>query len=212
MTRTTGCNKPGPTTSRSAAPDIGGSPGNSKPRSKRRSASRREPAQPGDEVTSRVSSTLLWRRRGSVRSLSDGDIVEVIFRVNIVRTRTAGCDAAADHARAPGAVHGVTRLFPQQDAPDFLGGLGAQLVVAFDAVKSGVGRQQNIGMLAQPLVFERLGLDDVEARRGDLARIESCRSARSSTSGPRAVLMSTAPGRIRAIVRALIMCRFVASR
>ena len=109
-------------------------------------------------------------------------------------------------------LHRVRGCVPQQDASDFLGGLGAQLGVALDAVKGGVGRQQNVGMLPQPLVFERLGLDDVEARGGDLARIERSSSACSSTSGPRAVLMSTAPGRIRAIVRALIMCRLVASR
>ena len=86
--RTTGCNKPGPTTSRSAAPDTGGSTGSSKCRSKRRSMSRRQepasshwnagsPSTPCDcdaESTrivwsqAHVSSVRRWTKRSVIRT------------------------------------------------------------------------------------------------------------------------------------------------
>src|SRR5438067_1040525 len=55
-----------------------------------------------------------------------------------------------------GDIHRVSRRFAQEDAPDFLGGLGPQLVVSLDAVKRRVWRQEDAGMLAQPVVIERL--------------------------------------------------------
>ena len=59
-------NKPGPTTSRFGVLDIGGSPGHSRPRSTRRSASRHhQPAQPAKGVTSNSSAASVGRRIGS---------------------------------------------------------------------------------------------------------------------------------------------------
>ena len=60
-------------------------------------------------------------------------------------------------------------------------------------------------MIAEPLVVERLALDHVEAGGGDPARSRARRAGPSRRrNGPRAVLIRMAPGRIRAIVSALI--------
>ena len=94
------------------------------------------------------------------------DLAEHLVRVGPVKRLDLGPGKMACYfsskperrVRSPGCVAAT----PQQDAPDFLRRLGAQLGVAFDAIESGVGRQQNVGMLAQPFVCERLGFDDVE--------------------------------------------------
>ncbi len=60
----------------------------------------------------------------------------------------------------------------QENSPDFLGGLGAELVVAFHAVKRGVRREQDILVLAKTLVFKRFDLDDIKPGTRDVARFK----------------------------------------
>ena len=73
-------------------------------------------------------------------------------------------------------------------------------------------REDDVGVLAQAIVVERLALDDVEARGGDVAGVEGLEEGVLVDDGPRAVLIRYEPGRIRASVRALIRWRLAASR
>ena len=69
-------------------------------------------------------------------------------------------------------VHRVSGRLAQQEAADLLGGLGPHLGISFDAVEGRVGREYDLGMLSQAFVVERLALDDVEGRGGDMAGVE----------------------------------------
>ena len=69
-------------------------------------------------------------------------------------------------------VHGVSRRFTQQDPPRFFSGLGAQLGVALDTIKRRVGREQNVRVVSQAVIFEWLAFDNVEAGECDMTRVE----------------------------------------
>ena len=115
-------------------------------------------------------------------------------------------------SRAWNRIHRIPRRLAEQDPPDFLRGLGTQLGVALDAVKRGVGREQDVGMGSQPVVVERLALDHVESRAVEMAAVEGVEKGGLVDHRPARRVDQDRSGRIRAIVCALIKCRVEASR
>ena len=78
----------------------------------------------------------------------------------------------------------VPRRFAQQDATYLLGRLGPQLDEPFDAVERRVRGEEDAGMVPQPVVVERLALDHVEARGGEVPRVERIEQGRLVDTRP----------------------------
>ena len=66
----------------------------------------------------------------------------------------------------------VPRRLAQEDPADLLGGLGPQLDEPLDAVEGRVRRQDHPGVVAEPVVVERLALEDVDPGAEQVARVE----------------------------------------
>ena len=116
-----------------------------------------------------------WYRRRACTVVTAVSAAVKLATSNQETRRWFGVMSAWCAGRRP-QVDRVPRWFAQQDPPHLLGRLGPQLDEPLDAVERRVRGEEDAGMVPQPGVVERLALDHVEARGGEVPRVERGRA------------------------------------